>query len=94
MIMLAILYISLINSIYTWSRSDRLVGSLGIMIGLYICSQPAANAVDLLFYKRDVLQELSRVWSGIGWLALNLFGLAIGWVVIVIGATRLTGRIT
>ena len=94
MVLLAVLYMSLINYIYTWSHSDRLVGSLGIVIGLYICSQPAANAMDLLFFKRDILQEMSKAWLGIGWLVLNLFVLVIGWVVIVVGATRLTGHLS
>ena len=94
MVLLAVLYVSLINSIYAWSHSDRLVGSLGILIGLFICSQPAANAVDLLFYKRDILVEISKAWSGIGWLVLNLFVLGLGWAVIVVGATRLTGKIS
>ena len=50
MVVLAIIYSF---TIYYWFGSvsrDRLVGSLGVLLGLYICSHPAANAVDLIFF--------------------------------------------
>jgi hypothetical protein len=70
-----------------------LEGSIGVALGLYICSRPAANAVDMLF-ERNVLRQLTTGWSGLGWLALNLLVLLAGWLVIVLGATRLVGRTT
>jgi hypothetical protein len=63
-------------------------GSIGIVLGLYICSHPAANAVDMLFFERSAPWRRSTPWSNLGWLALNLLTLLAGWVVIVIGAAR------
>jgi len=71
--------------------SRMLSGILGVLLGLYIASHPAANTVDLLFFKRGVLRQMSEEWPGIGWLALNLVVFGVGYVVIVNGATRLVG---
>ena len=93
MVLLAIIYASLIHFLFARTGNDRLIGSIGVLLGLYICSHPAANAVDLLFFQRYAVRQLSKEWSGIAWLALNLLVLLVGWIVIVIGTTRLTGRI-
>src|SRR5688572_30549688 len=71
---------------------DLLDGALGVMLGLYICAQPAANAVDLLFFSRGGPRQLPAGWMGAGWLGLNLLVVFVGWLVIVLGATRLVGR--
>jgi hypothetical protein len=70
----------------TITGSERLDGQVGVMLGLYICSNPAANGVDVLFFDRTALRRLSSGWAGIGWLLLNLFVLTAGWFVIVVGA--------
>ena len=67
-------------------------GITGIVLGLYICSNPASNAIDLIFMERGSLGRLSSHWSGIGWLALNGAALILGWFVIVLGAIQLAGR--
>ena len=82
------LYVRPLTGIYT------LDGAIGVVLGLYIASRPAANAIDVLFFERDAFREISSEWSGIGWLALNIAVLVIGWIVIVIGATRLVGPAT
>ena len=63
-------------------------GSIGVALGLFICAHPAANAVNLLFFERDLLQGLSKP-SVLGWLALNLVVLLAGWLVIFISLLRL-----
>jgi hypothetical protein len=63
-------------------------GSVGVVLGLYICSHPAANGIDLLFLQRGALRRASRQWSGIEWLALNALVMLIGWFVMVVGAAR------
>src|SRR5262245_1862851 len=63
-------------------------GSVGVVLGLYICSHPAANGIDLLFLQRGALRRGTRQWSGIEWLALNALVMVIGWLVIVVGAAR------
>ena len=62
-------------------------GISGVLLGLFICSRPAANMLDLLFTRRG--QAASSEWSAIGWLVLNGLVMFVGWIVITIGATRL-----
>ncbi len=89
--LIAIAYGGLIYYLHTLTGIRWLDGSLGVLLGLYICSRPAANAVDLLFFQRAALRQVSSEWQGIGWLALNLLVLLAGWAVIVIGTTRIAG---
>ena len=63
-------------------------GVLGIVVGLYICAHPIANAIDLLFY-RDYFRQPTEGWSGFGWLLLNALCLLMGWLMITTGITLL-----
>ncbi len=67
-------------------------GCIGVLLGLYICSHPAANAIDLLFFERSGMRRLVRSRVGVAWLLLNALVMLVGWFVIVIGAARFTGR--
>lgn len=72
--------------------STRLLdGSIGVILGLYICSHPAANAVDMLFFERRMSRRVASKWFDIGWLGLNLLVLLLGLIVIVSGAIRFVG---
>jgi hypothetical protein len=88
LILLAIAYGLLLNTLQTLTGSATTVGTIGVALGLYICAHPAANAVNVLFFERDVLSCLSE-WSVVRWLALNLLVLLAGWMVIFLGLRRL-----
>jgi hypothetical protein len=92
LILLGLLYLGLLLVEPELSGSSLLGGSIGVVLGLFICSRPAGNAVDMLFYERGALRRLTSGWAGIGWLALNLLVLFVGWLVIVSGAMRFAGR--
>ena len=89
MLVLAMAYGGLLYFLRTLSGDDTLDGVFGVLLGLYICSHPAANAIDVLFFGR---RRAVSAWSEMGWLGLNLLVLLAGWIVIVLGAIRLTGR--
>ena len=72
--------------------SNTLDGTLSIVLGLYICSRPAANAIDLLFLERAAFRSAGSRWSNIRWLALNILTLLMGWIVIFIGTSCFTSR--
>ena len=91
MVLLGAIYSGLLFYLSTITGTHTLDGSLGVLLGLYISSHPAANAVDLLFAGRHSAHDLPSGWSGAGWLVLNVVVLLIGWFVIVVGATRLFG---
>jgi hypothetical protein len=89
MIFLAFVYLGLLYILHTLTGDNVLDGIIGIVLGLYICSLPAANAVDILFAERSAVRQAPALRTGGRWLALNLLTLLVGWIVIVIGAIRL-----
>src|ERR1700730_13639265 len=88
MVLLAVAYSSLLFWLRTLTGAAALDGVMGIVLGLYISSHPAANMVDMMFYDRFAFHQLSAEWSGIGWMALNVLAMVFGWIVLVIGITR------
>jgi hypothetical protein len=89
---LALLYILVVNVNHSLTGTSRWDGILGVLLGLYVCSHPAANLVDLLFFGRtSMFQELSNRTKNI-WLGANLLVLVVGWVVIDLGMIRFTAR--
>ncbi len=89
-ILLAVIYGGWMAAQRTITDMPRLDGIIGVLLGLFICSRPAANMLDLLFARH--YRVATSEWSAIGWLALNGLVLFIGWLVITIGATRLIAR--
>ena len=88
---MAFLYAGWIYAQRTITGIPRLDGAIGVLLGLFICSRPAANMLDLLFAARGSRSSSSE-WSALSWLGLNLLVLLVGWMVITIGATRLIAR--
>ncbi|HEX2184258.1 MAG TPA: hypothetical protein VHN78_01975, partial [Chloroflexota bacterium] len=72
MVLLAFAYGGLLTYRHTLTGTSTPDGILGVVIGLYICSHPAANAIDLLYLGRASLRQVSTGWSGMAWLGLNL----------------------
>jgi hypothetical protein len=70
---------------HTITGLPRLDGIIGVLLGLFICSRPAANYLDLLFSRGRTSSDRFLF----GWLALNGLVIFVGWIVITIGATRL-----
>ena len=87
-VVLALLYGGWMYIQHSITGIPRLDGIIGVLLGLFICSRPAANMLDLLFAARRSRSSSSE-WPALGWLGLNLFVLFVGWLVITIGATRL-----
>lgn len=92
LILIAMAYGGLLLWLRTFTGNPLMDGAIGIVLGLYICSHPAANAIDLLFFQRYSLQQFISGWSGLGWLALNLLALLMGWLMIATAAARLAAR--
>lgn len=88
LLLFAIGYGGVIRYLHTLTGSAVLDGSVGLALGLYVCSHPAANAVDVLLFERQPLGRISG-WPVARWLALNLLVLLAGWMVVFIGLRRL-----
>jgi hypothetical protein len=65
-------------------------GMIGVVLGLFTCSVPAKNGVDLLFVERATLKRIAGGMSGAIWLLLNFCVMFAGWCVLVVGTMRLT----
>ncbi len=90
LILLAMLYASFSYFRLPLTGRNKTDGIIGALLGLYICSQGAANILDLIIYGgTSVYQALTRR-SLLSWVAFNIFILFVGWVVIVLGTTRFT----
>ncbi len=87
-IVLAMAYSAWMYAQHTITGLSRLDGTIGVLLGLFVCSRPAANYLDLLFVRNRAAAERSLL----GWLALNGAVMFVGWCVITIGATNLIGR--
>jgi len=91
LVILGIAYASLLYSRSTLTGMDHLEGIIGVVLGLYICSHPAANLIDMLFYRRGIRYQFSSRRSAFGWLTLNVLVLLLSGIVIFVGTTQLIG---
>jgi hypothetical protein len=92
LVLLGIAYNSLVYYRPTLTGENNVDAIIGVMLGLYICSHPAAHFVDLLFWGRGGRRQFPSKRSIILWFTLNVIVLLIGWLVIFVGTTRLIGR--
>ena len=92
LVLLSIAYSGWLYYQRTLTGTNKLDGMIGVLLGLYICSHPAANMLDLLFFGRAAGHQDSSARSNILWLALNVLVLLSGWTVIFVGTTRFVSR--
>jgi hypothetical protein len=87
---IALAYGALLYFLRSLTGVTRLDGVVGIVLGVYICSHPAANIVDLIILGRTSLrQNLTRA-AYFWWWVLNFMVLLTGIVVIFTGTLRFT----
>jgi hypothetical protein len=92
LLLVAVLFILLLSRARLLTASVILDGTIGIVVGLYVCAQPAANAVTMLLFEKHPLQSFPSRNAFLGWLLLNLLVLAAGWADIFLGAARFMER--
>ncbi|MBM4338660.1 MAG: hypothetical protein FJ110_03865 [Deltaproteobacteria bacterium] len=89
---LGVIYSILISSQRTLTGIYDLDGIIGVVFGLFICSRPAANLVDLLFYRQSVQNQFPSSRAIVLWVTLNTLILLIGGIAIFFGTTRFIGK--
>ena len=85
----AVLYLAC-QPVVPVAKLNAVNGGMGVLLGLFICSRPAANGIDLFFLERGGVRLALSGWSGLEWLLLNAVVMIIGWVVIVVGASHIS----
>jgi hypothetical protein len=88
MIPLAIFYGVLLFELRTFTGQLQLDGIIGVVLGVYICSHPAANLVDRILFGRYLFPAgQARGWMALWW-GLNTLVMFAGLAVIFSGMTR------
>jgi hypothetical protein len=85
-------FLVLLGYFHPLTATNKLDGIIAVILGLYTCSQPVANFLDLLMFYRTSASKSSSLRSLLVWLAANAAVLWIGWLVILNGMIRFTAR--
>jgi hypothetical protein len=88
--LLALAYSALLFTYGPLTGETLIDGAIGVVLGLYVCSHPAANVLDLLFLDGGAGRHPVSEERGIAWYFLNLLVLLAGWFVVWTGLTRFT----
>ena len=88
MLVVGIIYLVLLNYQHPLTHSFKVDGILSVLLGLYICSHPVANILDLILYRRFIHRKNSHPSSEWLWWLLNAVVLFTGWWVIFVGMLR------
>ena len=90
---LAIAYLLWQASLPDVTPNDRAYGIAGMLLGLFICSRPARNGIDVLIFERHSLRRAMHGAKGLAWLCLNAIVMIAGCFVVVMGAMRMSVKI-
>ena len=88
MVLLGVTYAAWLYTRQTVTGSNFWDATLGVLLGIYICSRPVGNLMDMLYTQNIRWQELKQR-AGIFWLVMNFVTTFTGWATIVLGATRM-----
>ena len=88
LVAVAMAYSSVLNLQQTITGTNKVDGILGVLLGLYICSQPAANLLEVLLFGRLTNYHEPSTMSAITWWGLNVLVMLTGWMVLIIAMTR------
>ncbi len=88
--LLALGYSALLYAYSPLTGVLRIDGAIGVVLGLYVCSHPASNVLDVLFLDGGAGRRGQSEEHGIAWYTLNLFVLLAGWLVVLMGLTCFT----
>lgn len=61
---------------------------IGILLGIYICSRPVSNLLDMIYTQRIQMRHLKER-AGMTWLLMNFLTTFVGWASIVLGAVQM-----
>ncbi len=88
MVFLGLGYLALLYTQYPLWGTFKADGIVSVLAGLYIASQPVANGLDFILYRRYMAGLKTSRGGEIIWWLLNLVVLGLGWWVISVGMVR------
>lgn len=87
-IVLGIIYAAWLYTRDTLTGSNFWDAAVGVLLGIYICSRPVSNLMDLIYAQNVRWTELKKR-AGMTWLVMNFLTTFVGWATIVLGAMRM-----
>lgn len=87
-IVLGIVYALWLYIRSTITGSNFWDATIGVLLGIYICSRPVSNLLDMIYAQNVRWKELKKR-AGMTWLIMNFITTFVGWATIVLGATRM-----
>ncbi len=88
MIVLGAAYLALLYFNHPLTGTYKADGIASVLVGLYICSHPVANGLDMLLYRRYMPVRKTSGGAEFLWWALNAAVVLTGWWVISVGMVR------
>lgn len=88
----AVVYIFWMILLHNLTLNTRLDGVLGVLGGLFVCSQPSANFVDILFFGRFTAVRSLRTGGWIAWVGVNLLVFVLGILMITVGTVQFSRK--
>jgi hypothetical protein len=88
MVLLGIGYATWIHLRQTITGDNLWDAIIGVLLGIYICSRPITNLMDMIYTQNICWQDLLKR-AGVLWLVMNFITTFTGWATIVLGATRM-----
>jgi hypothetical protein len=90
LVLLALAYALLLRYQHPLTGRSDLDGGVGVVLGLYICAQPAANLLDMILFGRYAPRQPGWQRRDAWWLAQNALVMLAGLAVLMMGTTRFT----
>lgn len=88
MVAVGVIHAAWLYTRHTITGSNFWDAVLGVLLGIYICSRPVGNLLDMLYTQNIRWTELKKR-AGVLWLVMNFITTVTGWATIVLGATRM-----
>ncbi len=88
LIVVAALYTALLFFRHTLTGAVRWDASIGVVLGLFICSRPVSNMLDLILFSRQLAPTFPSRRAEMWWVTLNVLVLLVGLAVLIGGTTR------
>jgi hypothetical protein len=87
-IVLGVIYAAWIYVRNAITGSNFWDATIGVLLGIYICSRPVSNLLDMIYAQNIRWKDLKKR-AGMTWLVMNFVTTFVGWATIVLGATRM-----
>jgi len=88
LLLLAVAYSILLYIHLSLTGAHHIDGTIGVIMGIYVCAHPAANVLDFILYGKHLLLEKITLRPMIMWWMLNSLVMFLGLLVFVLGLLR------